>query len=112
MNREQRRAVAKAEKKGKVTSQPVLTDRCKEWMAFCEKNNLDFNAWFIAFSGWLNLTKDEKSATVIELVSQGKIVPDQETKKEVKTGWHKLDDNGEVVYEESEINAEQNSEGE
>ena len=69
-------------------------------------------AFFIAFSGWLNLTKDEKSATVIELVSQGKITPDEETKKEVKTGWHKIDENGEVVYDEGEVDAEQNSEGE
>lgn len=95
MNRQQRRAMEKAEKKGKVFETPELSEAGKLWIQYGKDHGVDFNAWFIMFSAWLNLPKQEKANVVVDLVSQGLVTPEKESPEE-RAGWRKVDADGNI----------------
>jgi len=45
----------------------------EDFIKFCETNNVDFTAFFVAFNVWVNVPSEQKQAVIVELVSKGKV---------------------------------------
>ena len=59
-----------------------LSDASKLFMANCDFNKLDYNAFFIAMSEWLAIPSKQKVAVITHLIKTGKVQMENNVRKD------------------------------